>query len=184
MEDRVFVIKRNDGWYMSNFDDDDVDNKKVYWTENLSDAEFYSAEIIIRADYNDLPEKERKQSRIVEVKLFENSLNPLFKVGDKVITSDGKKGVITSICDCEYCQRRGFLEPYVEYEDGSNGTIDIVDFENGFDDYYFIGDKVYGNLDDISELTKFIKIYQSSIKQMKKQIKLIQKLKGEKDVED
>lgn len=182
MEDRVYVIKRNDGWYMSNFDDDDIDNKKIYWTEKLRDADFYSAKMIIEADYKDLPEKERKQSRIVEVKLFENSLNPLFKVGDKVVTSMGKEGVITSICDCEMCQQRGFLESNVRYEDGEYGIIDIVDFENNFDDYYSIGDKVYGNiLADITILKDYIKRQQFSINETKKQIKLIQKLKGEKE---
>lgn len=179
MEDRVYVIKRDDGWYMANFDDEDENKKRVYWSEKLRDADFYSAKMIIKADYRDLPEKERKQSRIVEVKLFDNTPKPLFKVGDKVITSDGRKGVIVDICNCELCQRRGFLNSEVIYEDGNDGIIDNIDFENGFRDYYSIGDTIFGNLEDISQLNKWLETYKSRIKWTKKQINHIQKLKGE-----
>ena len=177
MEDRVYVIKRNDGWYMSNFDDDDVDNKKVYWVEKLRDAEFYSAGMIIEADYNDLPEKERKQSRIVEIKIVDNSINSLFKVGDKVITFSGLKGVITKICDCERCRKRGFLEADVKYENGDEEIITHYDFVQGFRLFYSIGDKIYGNLMDIEYLIDNIKDCEEMIKRFKKQIKSIEKLK-------
>ena len=41
-----------------------------------------------------------------------------FKVGDQVITDDGRVGVIESICDCESCKDRGFYEPRVKMQDG------------------------------------------------------------------
>ena len=40
--------------------------------------------------------------------------NSMFEVGDEVITSTGKVGVITDICTCEKCKERGFYEPTVE----------------------------------------------------------------------
>lgn len=177
MEDRVYVIKRNDGWYMSNFDDDDVDNKKVYWSEKLRDAEFYSAGMIVEADYNDMPEEERKRSRIVEVKIVDNSINSFFKVGDKVITYTGLKGVITEICDCERCRERGFLEATVKYENGDEGYITHYDFIKGFNLFYSIGNNIYGNLENVDYLIDDIKGCQETIKRKKKQIKTIEKLK-------
>ena len=179
MEDRVYVIKRDNGWYMANFDDDNVDNKKVYWTEKLRNAVFYSDRMIIETNYNDLPKKEQKQSRIVEIKLFDDNINSLFKVGDKVITVTGLKGVVTEICNCDRCKERGFLEATVKYEDGDEANIDYYDFMRDFKYFYSIGDKVYGNLDDLEYLTNQIKECQQEINQKKKQIKLIKKLKGE-----
>ena len=38
----------------------------------------------------------------------------MFEVGDEVITSNGKVGIITDICTCEKCKERGFYEPTVE----------------------------------------------------------------------
>ena len=77
-----------------------------------------------------------------------------FKVGDKVITSYGEVGVIKSICDCDKCKQRGFLEPQVETEIGV-GRIWITDTdkENGFKSFYQIGDYVFGNTDEEFILT-------------------------------
>lgn len=162
---------------MMNFDDEDIDNKKVYWAEKLRDAEFYSAGMIIEADYNDMPEKERKRSRIVEVKIVDNSINSLFKVGDKVITYTGLKGVIIKICDCGMCRKRGFLEADVKYENGDEEIITHYDFVQGFRLFYSIGDKIYGNLENVDYLIDDIKGCQETIKRKKKQIKTIEKLK-------
>lgn len=72
-----------------------------------------------------------------------------FKVGDQVITDDGRTGVIESICDCDRCKKRGFYEPNVKTTIG-NGRIWITDKdkENGFRGFYQIGDRVFGNIDD------------------------------------
>ena len=71
-----------------------------------------------------------------------------FKVGDKVITDDGRTGTITSICDCDKCKKRGFYEPDVKMDFGV-GRIWITDTdkENGFSNFYQIGDHIFGNVD-------------------------------------
>lgn len=85
-----------------------------------------------------------------------NELTCGFKVGDKVITDDGRVGVIESICECDRCKKRGFYEPNVKMTIG-NGQIWITDKdkENGFRSFYQIGDRVFGNIDDgAAERTK------------------------------
>lgn len=71
-----------------------------------------------------------------------------FKIGDQVITDDGRVGVIESICDCDRCKKRGFYEPNVKVTIG-NGDIWITDTDkrNGFISFYKVGDKVFGNID-------------------------------------
>ena len=79
-----------------------------------------------------------------------------FKVGDKVITSDGRTGTITSICDCDRCKNRGFYEPKVEMNIGVDQIwITDTDKENGFISFYQIGDRVFGNVD--TEASKYIR---------------------------
>lgn len=73
-----------------------------------------------------------------------------FKIGDKVITNDGRTGVISEICTCETCKQRGFYEPTVTMDDGTSEYIMISDKNNGFKSYYSIGNKVFGNLDEKS----------------------------------
>lgn len=101
-----------------------------------------------------------------------------FKVGDKVITSDGRTGTITSICDCERCKKRGFYEPDVEMNFGV-GRIWITDTdkENGFLNFYQIGDYVFGNVDAeaserirkrIAELKHEVIEYETQLNMMKK----------------
>lgn len=70
-----------------------------------------------------------------------------FKVGDQVITSDGRVGVIKDICDCDLCQDRGFYEPKVKMTIGNDEIwITDTDKENGFIRFYKIGDRVFGNV--------------------------------------
>lgn len=91
-----------------------------------------------------------------------------FKVGDQVITDDGRVGVIESICDCEYCKDRGFYEPRVRMEIGEDQIwITDIDKRNGFNNFYKIGDQVFGNLDEECVL--------STIKSKKEHIKDKQK---------
>ena len=71
-----------------------------------------------------------------------------FKVGDRVITSDGEVGIIKSICDCEKCKERGFYEPQVTTIIGDCGIyITDTDKNNGFNSFYKIGKYRFGNLD-------------------------------------
>ena len=76
-----------------------------------------------------------------------NELTCGFKVGDKVITSDGCVGTITDICTCDQCRGRGFYEPEIQYNNGSTDYIMISDKNNGFKKFYKIGDRVFGNVD-------------------------------------
>lgn len=90
-----------------------------------------------------------------------------FKVGDKVITADGRTGTITSICTCERCKERGFYESEVDFGDYTD-YIMISDKEDGFKSYYQIGDRVFGNLDEesvIKELEEIGERYNKLIKQ-------------------
>ena len=90
-----------------------------------------------------------------------------FKVGDKVITSDGRTGTITSICECESCKKRGFYEPEVDFGDYTD-YIMFSDNEDGFKSYYKIGDRVFGNIDEepvIKELEEIGERYNKLVKQ-------------------
>ena len=81
-----------------------------------------------------------------------NELTCGFKVGDKVITDDGRVGIIKSICDCERCKKRGFYEPGVEMTIGNDQMwITDTDKKNGFIGFYQIGDQVFGNIDADAE---------------------------------
>ena len=79
-----------------------------------------------------------------------------FKVGDQVITDDGRVGIIESICDCESCKKRGFYEPSVKMTIGNDQIwITDTDKSNGFISFYKIGNQVFGNVDE--EATKRIR---------------------------
>jgi hypothetical protein len=99
-----------------------------------------------------------------------------FKVGDKVITNDGRTGVISEICTCETCKKRGFYEPTVTLDDGTSEYIMISDKENGFKSYYKIGDHVFGNLDEES-IQKEMMNHFAQMAKLQKQYETIQKLK-------
>lgn len=72
-----------------------------------------------------------------------------FKVGDKVITDDGRVGIIESFCECESCKKRGFYEPRVKMEVGADQIwITDTDRDNGFISFYKIGDHIFGNVDE------------------------------------
>lgn len=74
-----------------------------------------------------------------------------FKVGDEVITSDGRIGIIDSICTCENCKKRGFYEPQVKMCKGVDKIyITDTDKKNGFSNFYKIGKYKFGNVDKAS----------------------------------
>lgn len=101
-----------------------------------------------------------------------------FKVGDEVITDDGRVGIITDICHRERCKKRGFYEPRVEMKLGSQIYITDTDKENGFISYYKIGDKVFGNIDD-QYLHSHLKEFTEAIKEIEAQLDVIKKLREE-----
>lgn len=107
-----------------------------------------------------------------------------FKVGDQVITSDGRVGTITDICTCESCKKRGFYEPRVDTEVGLYDIwITDTDKNNGFISYYKIGDRVFGNIDDKEEerIKEDIHTRKSEIISLEAQLNVLKKLKEEKE---
>lgn len=107
-----------------------------------------------------------------------------FKVGDWVVTSDGKVGIITDICTCDQCKKRGFYEPKVEVVIGT-GSIWITDDDKrvNFRSFYRIGNHIYGNidedcvLDDIERKKEEITGAQKDLIELEKQLDVVKKLK-------
>lgn len=106
-----------------------------------------------------------------------------FKVGDEVITDDGRVGTITDICTCEKCKERGFYEPKVTTETGIYDIyITDTDKNNGFISYYKIGDKVFGNVDEKAEkrIKEDIHTRKSELIALETQLDVLSILKKEK----
>lgn len=108
-----------------------------------------------------------------------------FKVGDKVITDDGRTGTITSICDCERCKKRGFYEPKVKMDIGvCQIWITDTDKENGFKSFYQIGDRVFGSVD--TEASEYIRERITELEyeaiQYKAQLNMVKKLENSNEI--
>lgn len=103
-----------------------------------------------------------------------------FKVGDEVITADGCVGVITSICDCEYCKARGFLEPQVETKIGDYIWVSNFHKENGFCDFYKIGDYVFGNIYENGLFDRLAKL-SAELKRISAQLTVIKRIREEQE---
>ena len=113
----------------------------------------------------------RKLKQIIKNGIFkevtmDNKKNGLFNIGDEVITSDGRKGKIVDICHCEECERRGFYEPKVLYDEYDEVEyITNYDKERNFRDFYKIGNTVFGNADiskidyDLSEYNRLVAVW-------------------------
>ena len=71
-----------------------------------------------------------------------------FNIYDKVITATGQIGWIVDICHCDKCKERGFYEPIVKIETGIDNfiRIDYAEKENGFPNFYRIGNHIFGHL--------------------------------------
>lgn len=113
-----------------------------------------------------------------------NELTCGFKVGDPVITDDGRYGVIESICDCESCKKRGFYEPSVKMKIGADQIwITDNDKRNGFANFYKIGDQVFGNVDEefvkeqIQSCWQCIRKENEKLADLKVQLEIVKKLK-------
>ena len=78
------------------------------------------------------------------------------RIGDKVFTSDGRVGRVLSVCECDRCRARGFYEPLVRYDDGTEESIPAEQMEKGFPDFYMIGKNMIGNKVPAEELEERI----------------------------
>ena len=101
-----------------------------------------------------------------------------FKVGDEVITDDGKVGKIIDICKCDKCKERGFYEPEVEFDDGDTDYISISDKNDGFGSFYKIGSHIFGNLDD-SYLLSRIAYLRGELEELELRLNVVRRLKKE-----
>ena len=106
----------------------------------------------------------------------------VFNVGDKVITSKGEVGIITEICTCEKCQERGFFEPKIKAVIGEYIYCTDTDKEEGFREFYQIGDQVYGYLDkddlldDIERAKERVQEEQARLDELNNQFEIVCRL--------
>lgn len=98
-----------------------------------------------------------------------------FNVGDKVITTEGMVGEITSICTCDQCEERGFYEPIWKDNRGSEHYITIIAAIYGFNDYHQIGEYRFNDLDK-DEVLANILFYEREIEQLREQLKVIEEV--------
>lgn len=101
-----------------------------------------------------------------------------FKVGDEVITDDGRIGKIIDICTCEHCEERGFYEPEVEFDDGDTEYIEISDKRDGFKSFYKIGNHIFGNIDDNYLLSR-IAYLRGELEELELRLNVVRRLKKE-----
>ena len=99
------------------------------------------------------------------------------RTGDKVYTSDGRSGKVTSICHCSECEKRGFFEPTVTMRDGTQEYITLEQMQAGFPDYYLIGRNMIGNKISEEEMERRIEVQkqlirteQTKLDEMRKQL--------------
>lgn len=107
-----------------------------------------------------------------------------FKVGDEVITYDGRVGIITDICTCEKCKERGFYEPRVEIENEFYSLyITDTDKNNGFMRFYQIGNRIFGNVDEeaAERIKRDIEDLKCEIVSLEAQLNVVKTLKEEKE---
>lgn len=101
-----------------------------------------------------------------------------FNEGDEVITSDGCIGVITGFCYCHKCKERGFYEPDIEMKLGSQIWMTNTDKDNGFEDYYRIGKRVFGDINDKYLLGR-METLKEEMQEIEAQLNVIKEIIGE-----
>lgn len=101
----------------------------------------------------------------------------IFNVGDEVIAVNGEKGYITYICHCERCAERGFFEPSWEDDCGEMHYISNYEAENGFVNYYSVGNYRFNSFRK-DMLEEKLAYYEDITKRLKKQLRLINELEG------
>lgn len=106
-----------------------------------------------------------------------------FHIGDEIITATGAVGKIIDICTCDRCAVRGFYEPKVDVNIGADVIwVTDNDKDNGFREFYKIGNRVFGNIDkdcvleNIEDTTKEINELQEELEQYKAQLNVVNKI--------
>ena len=102
-----------------------------------------------------------------------------FEEGDEVITSDGCVGVITGFCYCHKCKERGFYEPEIEMKIGSQIWMTDTDKKNGFEDYYKVGKRVFGNINDKYLLGR-METLKEEMQEIEVRLNVIKEITGER----
>ena len=103
-----------------------------------------------------------------------------FNVGDKVVTVLGEVGHIVDICKCDYCEMRGFFEPYwVDDSTGQKNYIMIADAECEFSDYYQIGKYRFDNVLRKKAVMLDIEHCERELNAYKKRLAVIEELEKE-----
>lgn len=106
-----------------------------------------------------------------------------FKVGDEVITTSGTKGVITLVCDCDKCKRRGFYEPiWMECGAEYDSYISIFDAERGFPGFYRIGDYRFNDFDK-DTLWQNIDYHNEALKKIRGRLRVIEEIEKQESEE-
>ena len=99
-----------------------------------------------------------------------------FKIGDKVITTEGEVGKIIGICKCEKCAERGFFEPIWETPESEYDIyIDKYQAEAGFPSFYKIGKYRFHDFDK-DEVLQNIAYHEKELNKLKKQLSLIEEV--------
>lgn len=103
-----------------------------------------------------------------------------FNIGDEVITTDGMRGTITDICECDRCKARGFFEPVWVDECGNENFITDITIAMKAPGYYKIGDYRFREFN--KELVKKnIAFFEAEVAQFKKQLKFIEECESRED---
>ena len=97
-----------------------------------------------------------------------------FCVGDEVITTEGVRGKITSICTCDMCEERGFYEPFwIGEDDNWEHCIDIYDAESSFNRFYKIGKYRFSDFDK-GDVLREMASCEDELRRLRNQLKVME----------
>lgn len=100
-----------------------------------------------------------------------------FKIGDEVVTTEGVKGRISSICTCVKCRTRGFFEPTWIDDYGDCNYITVYQAKCGFKGFYKIGDYRFHDFDKASVYSD-LSYCEKELRRLKQQLSLMEKLEN------
>ena len=103
-----------------------------------------------------------------------------FNIGDEVITTDGMRGTITDICECDRCKDRGFCEPVWVDECGNENFITDYSIAAGAPGYYKIGAYRFREFDKESVLMD-IEFYEAELARHKKHLQFIEEYESKEE---